>query len=212
MVSNSLALLSDAGHVLTDVVALGLAWFATAQAERPPNASRTFGYHRIGILAALTNAVTLILIVGAIAYEAVGRFQHPAPVDPLVMFGSALVGVVVNLYIGFGLRAASDDNLNVRAAMLHVFGHVGASVGVIVAGLVILLTGWYLADPLISVAIAVLIAKGAWDILRETVDGLCNHLRARPLHSTEAAEPTPSASRGSGPPNLSTAIRRPAPG
>lgn len=167
--ANSLALLSDAGHVLTDIFALGLAWFATAQAERPANASKTFGYHRVGILAALVNAVTLIVIALVILWEAVGRFQHPEPVQPLVMFLSAGIGIGVNLFIGFGLRS-EGDNLNVRAAALHVFGDVGASVAVVVAGVVILLSGWYPADPILSVGIAGLIAVGAWRILRETAD------------------------------------------
>jgi cobalt-zinc-cadmium efflux system protein len=168
--SHSLALLADAGHVLTDIIALGLAWFATAQAERPANERKTYGYHRTGILTALANAVTLILIVIAIAYEAVQRFQHPEHVTPWLMFVCAAVGMVVNLSIGLGLRAEGDENLNVRAAMLHVFGDVGASAGVIVGGLIILLTRWYPADPLISLFIALLIARGAWDVLRETVN------------------------------------------
>jgi cobalt-zinc-cadmium efflux system protein len=170
IISHSLALLSDAGHVLTDIFALGLAWFATAQAERPADASKTYGYHRTGILAALANAVTLILIVIAIVYEAIGRFQHPEKVTPWLMFVAASVGIVVNLYIAFGFRKEGSENLNVRAAMLHVLGDVGASVGVIVGGLVILATGWYVADPLISLFIAVLIARGAWSILCETVE------------------------------------------
>ncbi|GAC1404520.1 MAG: CDF family zinc transporter ZitB [Chloroflexota bacterium] len=170
LLSHSLALLSDAGHVLTDIFALGLAWFATVQAERPADATKTYGYHRIGILAALANAVTLMLIVIAIAYEAVQRFQHPAKVTPWILFVSAAAAIVVNLYIGFGLRAEGEHNLNVRAAMLHVFGDVGAAIGVIVAGAVILLTAWYPADPLISLLIAVLISYGAWNILRETID------------------------------------------
>ena len=170
LASHSLALLSDAGHVLTDIFALGLAWFATAQAERPADATNTYGYHRTGILAALANAITLILVVLAIAYEAVQRFQHPEAVTPWLMFVSAAVGIAVNLYIGFGLQKEGGDNLNVRAAMLHVFGDVGASVGVILGGVVILLTRWYPTDPLISLGIAVLIARGAWGILRETVD------------------------------------------
>lgn len=168
--SHSLALLSDAGHVLTDIVALGLAWFATVQATRPANAQKTFGYHRTGILAALANAITLILIVGAIAYEAIQRFQHPETVTPWLMFVSAAVGIGVNLYIGLGLQKEGSENLNVRAAMLHVFGDVGASVAVIVSGVIILLTGWYPADPLLSLVIAVLIARGAWKVLHETVD------------------------------------------
>src|SRR5436305_8546983 len=169
IIGNSLALLSDAGHVVTDIFALGLAWFATTQAERPANARRTFGYHRVGILAAQINAVTLILITIAILWEAVQRFQHPEPIQPAVMFLSAAIGIGVNLYIGFGLQK-EGNNLNVRAAALHVFGDVGASVAVILAGVVILLTGWNPADPLLSVGIAGLIAVGAWRILRETTD------------------------------------------
>jgi len=167
--ANSLALLSDAGHVVTDIFALGLAWFATIQAEKPANSRKTFGYHRVGILAAMVNAVTLIVIAFAILLEAIQRFQHPEPVQPLIMFLAAGIGIVLNLYIGFGLMQEAN-NLNVRAAMLHVFGDVGASVGVIVAGIIILLTGWTFVDPLLSVGIAVLIAVGAWRILRETTD------------------------------------------
>jgi cobalt-zinc-cadmium efflux system protein len=170
VLSHSLALLSDAGHVLTDIFALGLAWFATAQAGRPADARNTYGYHRTGILAALANAVTLIVIVLVIGYEAVRRFQQPEAVTPWLMFVSAAVGIIINLYIGLGLRQESDANLNVRAAMLHVFGDVAASAGVLVAGAVILLTGWYPVDPLLSLAIAALIAWGAWGILHETVD------------------------------------------
>jgi len=168
-VANSLALLSDAGHVVTDIFALGLAWFAVVQAERPSNARKTFGYHRVGILAALANAITLILIAVVILWEAVQRFQHPQPVQPLIMFLSAGIGIAVNLYIGFGLRK-EGDSLNVRAATLHVFGDVGASAGVILAGIIILLTGWTIVDPLLSLGIAALIAVGAWRILRETTD------------------------------------------
>lgn len=170
MLSHSLALLSDAGHVLTDIVAIGLAWFATVRAEKPADARNTYGYHRTGILAALANAITLILIVAWIAYEAVQRLQHPEPVTPWIMFLSAAVGIAVNLYIGLGLRAESGENLNARGAMLHALGDVGASVGVVVGGLVILLTGWLYADPLISIGIAVLIARSAWGLLGETVD------------------------------------------
>jgi cobalt-zinc-cadmium efflux system protein len=170
ILSHSLALLSDAGHVLTDIVALGLAWFATVRAAKPADARNTFGYHRTGILAALLNAVTLILIVAWIAYEAVERFRHPAAVSPWIMFAAAAVGIAVNLFIALGLRAEGGTNLNMRAAMLHALGDIGASVGVIAGGLVILLTGWQYADPIISLAIALLIAKGAWDLLAETVD------------------------------------------
>lgn len=169
IVSHSLALLSDAGHVLTDIFALGLAWFATAQAERPANARKTFGYHRVGILIALVNALTLLLVVLAILWEAIQRFLHPEPIQPFAMFLAAGIGIAVNLYIGFGLQKEHDD-LNVQAAALHVFGDVGASVGVIIAGSIILLAHWAPADPLLSIGIAILIAFGAWRILCETID------------------------------------------
>src|SRR5207248_3449487 len=167
--ANSLALFSDAGHVVTGIFALGLAWFAAVQAERPANARKTFGYHRVGILAALVNAVTLIIIAIVICLECFQRVQPPEPVQPFIMFLSAGIGIAVNLFIGLGLQK-EGHSLNVRAATMHVFGDVIASVGVIVAGIIILLTGWTLVDPLLSVGIAVLIAFGAWRILRETTD------------------------------------------
>lgn len=167
--SHSLALLSDAGHVLTDVFALGLAWFAVEQAKRPADQRRSYGYHRVSILAALVNAVTLIVIVVAIAYEAVRRIANPEPVQGVIVIVSALVAISVNSYIAVGLRG-DTKSLNLRAAMLHVVGDVAASVGVVVAGVVILLTGWLYIDPLLSLAIAVLIAFGAWRIVRETVN------------------------------------------
>src|SRR6516165_3125091 len=167
--ARSLSLFADAGHVLTDLVALGLAWFAQAQAARPSDAIRTYGYHRTGILAALANAVTLIVILIGIVFEAARRLQHPEAVTPWVMFLAAGVGIVVNTYIGLGLRGSGED-LNIRAAVWHVFGDIGASVAVIVGAGVIALTRWYPADPLISLIIAALIAKGAWDLVRETVD------------------------------------------
>ena len=170
LVSHSLAPLSAASPVLTDLAALSLVWFVAAQADRPADARRTYGYHRTGILAALLNCGMLLVIVVAIAVEALQRLQRPEAVTPWLMAASAAVGIAINLAIGFGLRRESAANLNVRAAMLHVFGDVAASAGVIIAAVVIALTGWYAADPLLSLGIAVLIAAGAWSILRETVD------------------------------------------
>lgn len=169
LLANSLALLSDAGHVVTDLFALGLAWFASLQAEKLPDERKTFGYHRVGILAALVNVVSLIVIALVITWQAIGRFQHPEAVQPFIIFISAAIGIAVNLFIGFGLQRESH-NLNVRAAALHVFGDVAISCGVIIAGLLILLTGWTLLDPLLSIAISVFIALAAWRILRETTD------------------------------------------
>jgi cobalt-zinc-cadmium efflux system protein len=169
VVSHSLALLSDAGHVLTDVFALGLAWFAVAQAKRPADRRRSYGYQRVSILAALVNSVLLIVIVLAIAIEAGRRLTHPEPVQGVVVIVSALVAIAVNAYVAFGLRG-HGKSLNLRAALLHVTGDIGASVGVVVAGAVILLTRWLYIDPILSLGIAVLIAYGAWRIVQETVN------------------------------------------
>jgi cobalt-zinc-cadmium efflux system protein len=169
LASHSLALLSDAGHVLTDVFALGLAWFAVAQARRPADPKRSYGYHRVSILAALVNAVILIVIVIAIAYEAVRRLANPEPVQGLIVIAAALVGIAINSFIVIGLRR-DTRSLNLRSALIHVVGDLAASVGVVVAGAVILATGWLPVDPLLSIAIAVLIAYGAWRIVRETVN------------------------------------------
>src|SRR6202162_4637365 len=171
LLSHSLALLSDAGHVLTDVFALGLAWFAVSQANRPADARRSHGYHRIRSLAALVKSVTLIVIVLVIAYEAIQRLAHPEPVQGGIVIVAALVGIAINAFVAFGLRGEARS-LNVRAALLHVTGDIGASVGVVVAGAVILLTGWLYIDSLLSLGIAVLIAFSAWGIVRETVNML----------------------------------------
>jgi len=169
LAAHSLALLSDAGHVLTDVFALGLAWFAVAQAKRPADQRRSYGYHRVSILAALVNAVTLIVIVIVIAVEAVRRLANPEPVQGGIVIVAALIGIAINAFVVFGLRGETH-NVNTRAALLHVTGDIGASIGVVVAGAVILLTGWLPIDPLLSMAIAVLIAFGAWRLVRETVN------------------------------------------
>src|SRR6195256_4268892 len=169
LASHSLALLSDAGHVLTDVFALGLAWFAVSQANRPADQRRSYGYHRVSILAALVNAVVLIGIVIAIGFEALRRLANPEPVQGAIVIVAALLGIAINAYVALGLRMDAH-NLNMRAALLHVTGDIGASVGVVLSGVVILLTGWLYIDPLLSIAIAVLIAYGAWRIVRETVN------------------------------------------
>ena len=169
--SHSLALLADAGHLLTDVVALGLAWFAVVQAARPPDSRRTYGYHRVGILAAMANGATLILIVAVIAYEAARRFQHPEPVQGGVVIGAALLAIAVNTFIATRLRGRGS-NLNVRAARLHVLGDLAASFGVVLAGVVILSTGWLYADPLVSLLITALIAWSAIQVVFETMNVL----------------------------------------
>jgi cobalt-zinc-cadmium efflux system protein len=166
--SHSLALLADAGHILTDVVALGLAWFAVEQAKRPADSRRTYGYHRVGILAAMGNGATLIVIVLAVAYEAVRRLSQPEPVQGGLVIASAFLAIAVNAFIAFRLKRSHHHSLNVRAALLHVIGDLAASVGVIVAGIVILAVGWLYVDPIISLAIAALIAWGAVKIVLDT--------------------------------------------
>jgi cobalt-zinc-cadmium efflux system protein len=168
LLSHSLALLSDAGHVLTDLFALGLAWFAVEQSKRPPDKRHTYGYQRVSILAALLNSVTLIVIVLAIGYEALRRLAAPEPVSGGIVIAAALAGIAINAFVVLMLRR-DTRSLNLRAALLHVTGDVVASAGVVVAGAVILLTGWLYIDPLLSLAIASLIAYGAWGIVRETV-------------------------------------------
>ena len=169
LLSHSLALLSDAGHVLTDVFALGLAWFALAQSRRPADQRRSYGYQRASILAALVNSLVLIAIVAAIAYEAVRRLAEPQPIHGGIVVVAALFGIAVNAFLVITLRHGGP-NLSLRAVVLHLAGDIGASVGVVVAGVVILLTGWLAVDPLLSLAIAVLIAWSAWRIVRETVN------------------------------------------
>jgi cobalt-zinc-cadmium efflux system protein len=165
--SHSLALLSDAGHVLTDIAAIGLSWYAMKQSEKPANEGMTFGYYRAGILAAFVNGITLILITIWILWEAYSRFQYPEHVTPTWMFVSAGVGLAMNLYLGLGMR--HEENVNVKSAVLHMLGDAAASAGVIVGGIIILFTHWYAIDPILSVLIAFLIAFGAWRIVKQTV-------------------------------------------
>lgn len=167
LLSHSLALLADAGHVLTDIAAIGLSWFALKQAEKPSNQKMTYGYHRAGILAAFINGMTLILITIWILWEAYGRFNHPEHVTPTWMFISAGIGLLMNLYLGLGMR--NEEDINVKSAVLHMLGDAAASAGVIVGGLIIMVTKWYVIDPILSVLIALLIASGAWRIVKQTV-------------------------------------------
>jgi len=165
--ANSLALLSDAGHMLTDVAALIVAWFAVKISANPPSNAMTYGYHRATILAALFNALTLVAIAIYIGVEAYGRILNPEPVQGVVLFIAAGIGIVLNLYIGLGMRDQAD-NVNIRSAMLHVFGDAIASAGVIVAGILMYFTKWYILDPILSVLIAVIVAIGAWRVIKET--------------------------------------------
>lgn len=167
--TRSLALLADAGHMLTDVAGVGLALFAIRFAERPATAERTFGYYRAEILAALANAVVLLLISFYILYEAYQRFRTPPVVDSGWMLGVAAVGLVVNL-IGIALlRKGSSDSLNMKGAYFEVLSDVLTSIGVIVAAIIMLTTGWYYADPIISAGIGLFILPRTWALLKDAV-------------------------------------------
>jgi cobalt-zinc-cadmium efflux system protein len=172
VLSNSLALLADAGHMFTDVGALALSLVAMRLAQRPPSPTKTYGYVRLEILAALINGAALLLIAGVILKEAWGRFRSPPEVDGPLMIIVAAVGLGVNVAGAILLRGHAGENLNVRGAYLHVLGDLLGSVGAVTAGTLILAKGWMMADPIISVVIAFLILVGAWRLVREATDVL----------------------------------------
>ena len=170
--SSSLALLSDAGHMLVDALALGLSLFAIRAARRPATATKTFGYHRLEILAALANGVILVLVSAYIFYEAYQRFLEPSIVKTPLMLTIAIIGLFANLTGVLLLSRARQQSLNIKAAFWHVLGDTISSVGVIIAGLVILFTGRYGADAVAAVVIGIIILWGAVRIVRESADVL----------------------------------------
>ncbi len=167
--THSLALLSDAGHVALDLLALGMSYGALRLAARPADDRHTYGFHRWQVIAALVNGATLLLVAFGIFREAWSRLREPAEVLAGPMLIVAVVGLIVNLLVAFVLREHDHDDLNVRSAFLHVLGDALSSVGVIVAGVVMLLTGWTLADPLVSVLIGVIILAGSGRVLHEAL-------------------------------------------
>lgn len=179
LVSGSLALLADAGHMFSDVAALALSVFALHLARRPPNDRRTYGLVRLEILAALVNGATLLVIAGMILFEAWQRLRTPNEIGGVVMLSVAAVGLAVNVAGALLLHAHAHDNLNVRGAYLHVLGDLLGSIGAIVAAVVVLATGWTAADPLVSALIALLILYSAWSLVREATDIL---LESVPSH------------------------------
>ena len=167
--AHSLALLSDAGHVVTDLVVLVLSAFALNQVQRPASERRTFGYHRVGILVALLNALLLGAIVVGIVLEAIRRLQHPGVVNGGLMAAAAVVGLLISLVIARSLQPLERD-LTVKSALMHIWGDAWAASGIIVAGALIALTGWLPIDPLLSLAIAALIAWSAWRVVAASID------------------------------------------
>ncbi|MFC1998944.1 cation diffusion facilitator family transporter [Chloroflexota bacterium] len=170
IISGSLALIGDAGHMLVDALALSLSLFAITIARRPASASRTYGYHRIEIMAALANGVILIVVAGYIFYEAYQRFTDPHEVQAPLMLIVAVVGLVANIAGLLLLKKASHSSLNVKAAFWHIIGDTISSVGVIIAGIIILIMGSTIADPIIAVIIGIIILWGAVRIVREAAE------------------------------------------
>lgn len=168
LISGSLALLADAGHMLTDFAALGLSWFAFRLARRPADWKRTYGFDRFSVLAAFLNGIALFIIAIWIAVEAVNRFFDPHEVMGGLMLAVAVAGLIVNLVAFKVLHGGDSDNLNLKAATLHVMGDLLGSAGAIIASLVILWTGWMPIDPILSVLVSVLILRSAWAVVRDS--------------------------------------------
>jgi len=168
--ANSLALLTDAAHNFTDVLALALSWWALRLTSQPANQDKTYGYHRAGILAALANSTPLVVIALGIFYEAYHRFIDPPEVQADVLIGVGVVAVLINVVTALLVRRGAEHDLNIRSAFLHLMGDVLSTVGAVIAGVVIRFTGWNWLDPLVSVLIGFLILWSAWSIIREALE------------------------------------------
>lgn len=168
VLSGSLALIADAGHMLSDFASLVLAWFATRIALRPADWKRTYGFHRFSVLAAFVNGLTLFAIAGYITIEAVQRLRNPEPVLATPMLWVAVAGLAVNIIAFWVLNRGGGSNLNVRAAMLHVAGDLLGSLAAIIAALVIMATGWTPIDPILSVVVVAIILRSAWYVVKES--------------------------------------------
>ena len=197
LISGSLALLADAGHMLTDTAALGLACIAMLVAKRPVDSERTYGYHRFPVLAAFVNAVTLLVIVGWIVLEAVERIRQPVEILEGPMLAVAGVGLVVNLAAFRVLHGSQTESLNVRGALVHVLGDLLGSAGAVAAALVIMATGWTLIDPILSVLVALLVLRSAVMLLRQSghvlMEGRPEQLNASDV-AREVTEAVPEVS------------------
>lgn len=168
--AESLALVADAGHNFSDVLGLLMAWGATRLSQHRPSERRTYGLRSTSILAALFNAVILLVAVGAIAWEAIRRFSDPAPVAGTTIIWVALIGIVINTATAMLFMSGRKDDLNIRGAFLHMAADAAVSAGVVFAGVAILYTGWNWIDPVVSLIIAAVILIGTWGLLRESID------------------------------------------
>lgn len=191
--AGSLALIADAGHNLSDVLGLALAWGAAWLSRRQPTQRRTYGFRRSSILASLGNAVLLLVAVGAIAVEAVRRFFEPQAIESGTIMWVAAIGVLVNAGTALMFMAGRERDLNIRGAFLHMVADAGVTVGVIVAALLIGWTGWVWLDPAMSLAIAVVILVGTWGLLRDSInlslDAVPDGIDLRQVETYLAAQP-----------------------
>ncbi len=164
--SGSLALLADAGHMVSDAAALGIGWMALRVGKRPADAARTFGYRRLEVLAAFVNGLSLFVVAGWVVFEAVNRFATPQPILGGTMLAVAVAGTLANVIAFFVLSGGNKENLNIKSAWTHLLGDLLGQIAAIAAAGIILLTGWYPIDPILSVLVAVLILKSAYGIVR----------------------------------------------
>jgi cobalt-zinc-cadmium efflux system protein len=174
--AHSLALVSDAGHNFTDALAIGLTWIGLRLQAKPADETKTYGYHRAGVLAAFVNALTLVALSAWILYESVLRLRNPESVNETVMMAVAGLGLALNGGIMIALRAASKNDINIRSAFVHMLGDALGSVAIIVGAIAIRYSGWVRVDPLLSIVIALLIIWTAWDIIRESLNILLEGL------------------------------------
>lgn len=176
--SNSLALMADAGHNFADALALALSAFALWIATKPSDNKRTFGYHRVGILAALVNSVGLVSMAAVIFWEALQRLQAPEHVQSGPMIWVALLAIILNSGIAWWLASGAKGDLNIRSAYLHMLGDAVASLGVVIAGVIIAFTSWYTADPIVSIIFAMLVLWSSWSIFTESIQMLLEGIPA----------------------------------
>ncbi len=192
ILSNSLTLLADAGHMTLDAGALGLAWCALRLSKRPASGRMTYGYHRVQVLAAFLNGLMLMALIVWILWEAGQRFQTPEAMAPIPALIVACIGLVVNL-IAYRWLGHAEDNVNVRAAALHVLGDLLGSLAAIAAALVVYFTGWIQVDPLLALVVAAILARGTWRILKTSghilMEGAPSHVRQQEVCDVLAALP-----------------------
>jgi len=168
LMSNSLALLADAGHNFSDVLALLLAWGARVLSRKLPTQRHTYGLRRASVLAALVNTLVLLVAVGAIAWEALLRFSHPEVIEVSTVMGVAIVGILINGFTAWLFMSGKEDDINIKGAYLHMASDAAVSLGVVLAAVLLQFTGWLWLDPVMSLAIALVIGVGTWGLLRES--------------------------------------------